>query len=508
MNSSELLALLPLISLATGIVVVMLIAAFARSHHSVALASAATLLITFACLPLAAQDIPIGVTPLLIVDGFGLLFCGVLVASSFAICIMAYPYWQVRNIEREEFYLLLLIGTLGAMVLVLSKHMAALLLGLETLGISLFAMAAYSTRLKQQHTHPDIREQSDLSLEAGLKYLVLSALASALLLFGMALIYLETGQLDFTRAPFSALGSTSLIFYGGTALLLAGISFKLSLFPFHLWTPDVYEGSPAPVTSFVATISKGAIFAVTLRYFVASESLANPAVFNAVAAIAALSMLSGNWLALMQQDLKRLLAYSSIAHMGYLLIAFLTLQTQSTRFAIEASSIYMITYIVTTLVAFGIITSLSSKDGSESQEVRQLSQYHGLFWRHPILATALSISILSLAGIPLTLGFVGKFYLLSAGAEAGLWWLLGTLIVSSGIGLFYYLRIISALFKTGASKEAQWEAGARQTSGSIILLALTANLVFFGVYPQPLLEGVQLLTEGMTESVSLTAASE
>ncbi len=508
MNASELFALLPLVAMATGIVVVMLISAFSRTHATVSRMSAITLLITLACLPLVSSVTPIGVTPLLIVDGFGLLFCGVIVGASFSICLMAYPYWHVRDVEREEFYLLLLIATLGAMVLVLSKHMVSLLLGLEMMGISLFAMAAYNSRLKRQHLHADRQEESDRSLEAGLKYLVLSALASALLLFGMALIYLETGQLDFSRAPFSALGTTTLIFYAGTALLLTGIGFKLSLFPFHMWTPDVYEGAPAPVTSFIATISKGAIFAVALRYFVGSESLANPAVFTAVGIIAALSMLCGNWLALMQKDLKRMLAYSSIAHLGYLMIAFLALQTQSMRFAVEASSLYVITYIVTSLVAFGIVILLSSKQTGTSREISDLQLYQGLFWRHPVLATALSIAMLSLAGIPLTLGFVGKFYLLSAGAEAGLWWLLAALIAGSAIGLYYYLRVITALFTTGASKEAQWEPGPLYASSSAILLVLTINLIVFGTFPQPLLESVQLLTTTLAESTSFTASAQ
>jgi NADH-quinone oxidoreductase subunit N len=503
MNADQLFALLPLVALASGIVMVMLIAAFARSHVSVSRMTAVTLLITMACLPLAANKIPISVTTLLIVDGFGLLFCGIILAAALSISLMSYPYWQVRNIEREEFYLLLMIATLGALVLVLAKHMVSFILGLEMLGIALFAMAAYNTRLKNQATYLDRQEQSDRSLEAGLKYLVLSALASALLLFGMALIYLETGLLGFSHTPFSAVGGPSLIFYGGTALMLAGIGFKLSLFPFHLWTPDVYEGAPAPVTSFVATISKGAIFAVTLRYFVASESLANPMVFNAVALIAAASMLAGNWLALMQQDLKRLLAYSSIAHLGYLMIAFLTLQTQSTRFAIEASSVYVITYMVTSLVAFGIVIMLSNDEKNSTRETSHISQYHGLFWRHPALATALAVAMLSLAGIPLTLGFVGKFYLLSAGAEAGLWWMVGTLITGSAIGLFYYLRVITALFKTGASKDSQWDSSPMYATSTAILAVLTVNILVFGVFPQPLLETVQILTEGLSVNANL-----
>ena len=314
----------------------------------------------------------------------------------------------------------------------------------------------------------------------------------------MALIYLETGSMEFAAAPIAADGSTTLVFYAGSALLLAGIAFKLSLVPFHLWTPDVYQGAPAPVTSFVATLSKGAIFAVALRYFVASESLANPAIFSAIALIAALSMLAGNWLALFQQDLKRLLAYSSIAHLGYLMIAFLALQTQSTQFAVEASTVYIITYIVTSLVAFGIITLLSSKNEVGVKEVSDLKHYHGLFWRHPLLATGLTISLLSLAGIPLTLGFIGKFYLLSAGAESQQWWLVGTLIVGSAIGLFYYLRVITTLFKTGASKEAQWEPAPLYASTAAVLAVLTANVLVFGIYPQPLLATVQWLSSSLT----------
>ena len=218
----------------------------------------------------------------------------------------------------------------------------------------------------------------------------------------------------------------------GVGLIVVGFGFKLALVPFHLWTPDVYQGAPAPVTAFVATVSKGAMFAVLLRYFTIIDVRAHHTVFLIFAILAIASMVVGNLLALLQSNVKRLLAYSSIAHLGYLVVAFLA----SGALAATAITFYLVAYFVTTIGAFGVVTVLSSADS----EAEDLDEYRGLFARRPWLSVVFTAMLLSLAGIPLTAGFVGKFYLTVAAGGAALWSLLIVMMITSGIGLFYYLR--------------------------------------------------------------------
>ncbi len=491
-SSTDLIALLPLISLATGTVVVMLIAAFARRHGTVAQFTGIVLIITLCSLAYAGKEIPRTVTPLLQIDALALFTIALLTLASLAITLIAYPYFQARTLHREEFYPLLLLALLGAAALASANHFAALLLGLETLGVALFCLASYNTRSQSAGAK---------SLEAGIKYLVLSGIASALLLFGMALIYAQCGQLAFdaiTLPPaVSAPAVDIVLFYGGSALMLAGLCFKLSLVPFHLWTPDVYQGAPAPVSAVIASLSKSAVFVVLLRYVIASDSLQSPQLFGLLVIIAGLSMLVGNWLALMQDNIKRLLAYSSIAHLGYLLVAFLALQgslEHNSGLAVEACSIYLAAYVITTTGAFAIVSLQSSRS---EQEVEHISDYNGLFWRRPLTALAFTFMLLSLAGIPLTAGFIGKFYLFSAGTQAGLWSLLAILIAGSGIGLFYYLRLITALYKKAApgSENLDADSGTTLSPAYIAVAVLTLVLLLVGVYPQPLMEQAQRVAE-------------
>src|SRR5205823_6514881 len=212
------------------------------------------------------------------------------------------------------------------------------------------------------------------------------------------------------------------------------LGFKLAVVPFHMWTPDVYEGAPAPVTAFVATVSKGAVVALLLRYLVQTGASTYRPVLLALSLIAVASMLVGNVLALLQHNVKRLLAYSSIAQLGYLLVALVAGGPR----AAEAVTYYMVAYMVTTLCAFGSVTVLSGT----TADADTLEVYRGLFWRRPGVAVVLAAALLSLAGMPLTAGFVGKFYVLAAGVESALWLLVVLVVCNSALGLFYYLRLV------------------------------------------------------------------
>ena len=239
------------------------------------------------------------------------------------------------------------------------------------------------------------------------------------------------------RAPHPA-GVHGPPLLAGLVMIISGLGFKLAVVPFHLWTPDVYEGAPAPVTAFIATVSKGAVFALVLRYFTRIDIHAHTALFLIITLIAVASMFAGNLLALLQTNVKRILAYSSISHLGYLLVTVLA----SGPTAVTAAAFYLAAYFITTLGAFGVVAVLSRPE----RDADRLEDYRGLVWRRPWLAGVFTAMLFSLAGIPLTAGFVGKFYVVAAGVGSALWLAVVALAINSVIGLFYYLRIVVALF--------------------------------------------------------------
>jgi len=292
---------------------------------------------------------------------------------------------------------------------------------------------------------------------------------------------MEFGALGALAARGAAGGAFVL---AGVALILVGVGFKLALVPFHMWTPDVYQGAPAPVAAFVATVSKGAMLALLLRYFVATGSYRSPTVLLALSAIAVASILAGNLLGLLQDNVKRILAYSSIAHLGYLLVAFIA----AGALAIEAVSYYLVAYFVMMLGAFGVVGLLSP--GGSQPDTEKLADYRGLFWRRPWVAGVFTAMLLSLAGIPLTMGFVAKFYVVTAGVGAQLWLLVVILVVGSAIGLFYYLRIIAAMCER-APESGAIRLPALSGAGGWTLAVLTVVLLWLGIAPAPLIALLQ-----------------
>jgi NADH-quinone oxidoreductase subunit N len=467
MTWTDLAALLPLLVVAATAVLVLLGAACTFRGRTLGAWTALGLVVALATLPVAAGAIPRQVTPLLSLDRYALFYLGLLFAAALAVTALSVGYLERRGLGQGEFHVLLLLGTLGAAVLVCSSHFASFFLGLELLSISLYALIAY--------------------VRTGLKYLILAGASSAFLLFGVALLYAQTGTLRFVPLPAAggagALPAGSVL--AGLAILLTGVGFKLAVVPFHMWTPDVYEGAPAPVTAFVATVSKGAVLALFLRFFTLAHVAAIDSVWRALAVIAVASMLAGNLLALLQDNVKRILAYSSIAHLGYLLVAFLA----SGPRAAEAVTFYLVAYIATTLGAFGVVSVLS---GGE-REAEALEGYRALFWQRPGIAFVFTAMLLSLAGIPLTAGFVGKFFVLSAGIGSALWLLVFVLVLGSAIGLFYYLRIVVAMFAVPAPEAADGPVPASPllSAGTLTLVVLTIVVVLLGLYPAPLIGLIQ-----------------
>jgi NADH-quinone oxidoreductase subunit N len=480
MTGTELLALSPLIVLAAGAIAVMLQVAFLRSVSLTA--SLATLTLGLAALVCvqAATVTPLQVTPLLAADRWALLFCVLFCLAGAVTALLSRDYIRQRGDEPEEYFLLLVLSVLGACVLAYANHLASLLLGLELLSVALYALIAYPNR-------------SILPLEAAIKYLVLSGAASATMLFGFALLYAVTGTLAFEAMGRALDGpeASPVVLMVGAAMVFAGLAFKLSIVPFHLWTPDVYDGAPAPVTGLLASVAKAAVFIALLRLFLDADLFRFSRLVELTGLLAILSMLAGNLLALLQTNLKRLLAYSSIAHVGYLLILMMVcLNVPDRSLAREAAAFYLIAYTVTTLAAFALLTCIGAD--KEERENVQLQQVSGLFWRQPVLAGLLLVALLSLAGIPLTAGFIGKFYLFGAAVEGGNWVLLGVLIVASGIGIYYYLRVVYYMTRRPDEHGAE-VLGDIAPPVRLLCFFLIATILVIGTLPQSLMGYLQAI---------------
>jgi len=412
------------------------------------------------------------------VDNYGNFAFILILVASIAVGFLS-STWLTHSVEvHDEFFILLQLVVLGAGVLVMSDHFASLFLGFELLSIALVGMVGYS-------------RDSQYSVESSFKYLILSASASSFMLLGIAFIYSQSGSLSFAV---EAEPVYSLFYSSGILLFLVGVAFKLSLAPFHLWTPDVYQGAPTPVTLLLATVSKIAMFVVLMKFWFSQTSFFTQSfvsnnnvlsTLNLMSVLAILSMIIGNVLALKQQNIKRLLAYSSIAHMGYLLIVLLIISPQSVGLAWQSALFYLAAYVLATVSLFMVLqlTQCNHEDTEQS-----IGDWQGMFWQNPLLALLIIVAILSLAGIPLTAGFIGKFYLLTVAVQAQQWWLIAALIVGSGIGLFYYLRIVFTLFNdVSVEKTSSLQlpvVGAKLApvmSISAIIFILSG--IILGVYP-------------------------
>ena len=473
MNATMFSALAPILMLSLTAIVLMIQASIKRDQSVAWVITGVGFLLTLWSASYA-RDFTQPVTILLQVDHWSLFFTSLILIASLVTLVLSKDTFSSEGERKEEYYLLLVLSVLGAVVLIQSSHMVSLLLGMELMGVALYAMIAFP-------------ERGQLPLEAAVKYLVLSACASAMLLYGFALIYAATGELSY-----SGIGSRAAVAYAknpmlvmaGSAMVIAGIGFKLSVAPFHMWTPDVYEGAPTPVTGFLATVSKGAVFVALTRFYIDGSLYQFSDLNTALAALAIVSMLVGNWLALRQENIKRLLAYSSIAHFGYLLVVLIALTYLDAGLVNQSITFYLTAYIVTTLAAFTVVSMVTGEDTAK----QNIGAFAGLFWHRPLEASALTVAMLSLAGIPLTAGFMAKFFVITVGIQSGLWGLLAVLIVASAIAIYYYLRIIFAMTKSAESSgnSANWQE-------KIVALALMISILVLGAWPQPFIAYAGLL---------------
>ncbi len=493
MTSENFSTLLPLMVLAATPIVIMISIAIQRNHAISGVLALLGLLLAFISLaypllvPPAARHIP----PLLSMDTYSVFYIGLMIAASFVLTALSHGYLEYYEGRKEEFYILIILGTLGSSVLVASTHFMSFFLGLEILSVSLYTMIGY------------VRE-NEQCVEAGIKYLVLAAASSAFLLFGMALVYAELGSMAFPEIArrLGAPGLNTMLILTGFSLIIVGIGFKLGVVPFHMWTPDVYQGAPAPVSGFIASVSKGGMVGLLFRLFLEYHITQYSSILLVFSIIAIASMFIGNFLALLQDNVKRIMAYSSIAHFGYILVAFLA----AGNMGIEAGAFYLTAYFVTIIGAFGTITILSGKE----REAEEIEDYRGLYWRHPWIASIFTVFMFSLAGIPLTAGFIGKFYLVAAGVNSSLWYLVIILVINSALGLYYYLKIIVYMYLEHTTEAESTEKAAplppsvSVVSGFVLVLVIFF-LIWFGVYPQNLMVIIKSAIAGFGYAPMITA---
>ncbi len=383
------------------------------------------------------------------------------------ILVYSRDYISPRGMFRGEFFALVMFATLGMMVMISANHLLTLYLGLELLSLSLYAMVA-------------LQRGSATATEAAMKYFVLGALASGMLLYGMSMIYGATGSLEITRiaSVIADDGSKNLVLIFGLVFLVAGIGFKLGAAPFHMWLPDVYHGAPTAVTLFIGSVPKLAAFAFVIRLL--AQGLGAVELQGhwqqMLAVMAVLSLIVGNITAIAQTNLKRMLAYSTISHMGFLLIGILSGGLNG----YASSMFYVVVYVLTNLGVFGMIMLLSRK----GFEADNLDDYKGLNQRSPWHAFLMLLLMFSLAGVPPTVGFYAKFAVLQAIVEAGHLWLAVIAVVFSLIGAFYYLRIVKLMYFDDAVDDAPI---APRADVRLLMAVNGIAVLAFGIFPQPLM---------------------
>jgi NADH-quinone oxidoreductase subunit N len=413
-----------------------------------------------------------------VADGFS-AFVTVVVCSGLALSALVGAGWlEARGAERGEFYALALFGAAGMSLLGMASDFLVAFIAIETMSLATYALAAYLRRGKRP-------------AEAAFKYLVLGAVSSSLFLYGSALLYGATGSTLFSELT---KGQGAPLRLAGLGLVAAGVAFKVAAVPFHTWTPDVYEGAPTPVTAFMAAGVKTAAFALLARIFLAAESgpVAQASAFaGIVSALAVLTMIFGNLLALPQRSVKRMLAYSSIAHAGYLLVGVVSAGAAGAREkALSGLLFYLAIYSATAIGAFAIVGVLERRahGDNEPADAWDLQRFAGLAARHPGLAFAMAVFLLSLAGIPPTAGFLAKLYIFQAAVGAELYGLAILGVLTSVLGAYYYLRVVVYMYMRPPEGEPD---ALRSPSVAVALVAAVAVVVLLGIVADPVVRLAQ-----------------
>jgi len=404
------------------------------------------------------------------VDTFSVFFHFLVIGIAAVVILSSFEYMAVQRIRAGEYYALILFGVVGMALMSSAVELVLIFIALEISSISTYILAGF-------------RRSEASSSESSLKYFLLGSFATAFFLYGVALMFGATGSTNIDLISLSLRsGPVQLLVYVAMALMFVGLGFKVAAAPFHIWTPDVYEGAPAPVVGLMSTAPKAAAFAVLLRVVFAIDA---PGSFWLIWVAAALSMTLGNLGALVQTNVKRMLAYSSIAHAGYLLVAFAMTGSENSAIGISAAMFYTAAYAAMNVGAFGVVSHFANA----GERYVTLEDYEGLGRTSPLLAATFTIFLLSLIGIPMTGGFFAKFYVFSAAVKANLIWLTIIGVVNSAIGAYYYLRIIVAMYMREGRKSVP---ASRIPFGLGVALAVSMGFtLYLGLLPDRVLQNAQ-----------------
>ncbi len=458
-----LLPALPELLLAGGALLLVLIGALRgdRGGHIVNGIALALLIAAIALLVWLPDERLTAFNGSFVVDGYATFFKVLTLIGSVATLAMGLQFFRAEQFERFEFSILVVLSTLGMMLMISANDLIALYLGLELQSLALYVIAA-------------IHRDSMRSTEAGLKYFVLGALSSGMLLYGASLVYGYTGTVRFEGIAQVAVGQPSLGLVFGLVFIFAGLAFKIAAVPFHMWTPDVYEGAPTPVTAFFAAAPKMAAMALTVRVCLDAFPGIQDSWQQIVTFIAIASMVLGSFAAIGQRNIKRLMAYSSIGHVGFALVGL----AAGTEQGVQGVLVYMAIYLAMTLGSFACILAMRRKDGM----VEEIGDLAGLSRTRPVMAFTFAMLMFSLAGIPPLAGFFAKFYVFTAAIEAGLYTLAVIGVVASVVGAFYYLRVVKIIYFDEPKGHFEPMAFELRT---VLALSSIVTLFFF-LYPAPL----------------------
>ncbi|MDZ7269738.1 MAG: NADH-quinone oxidoreductase subunit N [candidate division KSB1 bacterium] len=416
---------------------------------------------------------------MIVVDKFANGFACLFVIAAGLTLLLSIDALESTSLLVSEFFMLIIFATVGMLLLAASAHLLTLFLGLEILSISLYILAGF-------------RRNDKFSIEASFKYFLLGAFASSFLLYGIALIYGSVGSASLTAVAEAVKARHLLdtpLLTAGLAMMAVGFGFKIALAPFHTWAPDVYQGAPTPIAAFMATGSKAAAFAALLR-LVLTTGMMTQAVWQQIFwVLAVLTMTVGNIVALRQDNIKRLLAYSSIAHAGYMLIGVIA----NNELGSSALLYYLLSYTFMNLGAFGVVAFLSKTEN----ELVNLNDYRGLAFRRPFAAVAMAIFMFSLAGIPITAGFMSKFYVFSAAVQAGHLWLVILGVINSMISLYYYLGVVVVMFMQKSESAGEELALERLPAVGLALIIAVFGTLQLGLAPARWMEAFQDLARSV-----------
>lgn len=466
MTQSDLTSILPLLTLVVWACALLLVDLFIPKGRKgwTAFLAAVGLALSMGLAIMQAGTEATAFSGMLRLDGFSTFLSVLFLGSGLLSVAVAYGYLKRMDLERGEFYALLLFSITGMLLMAQAVNLIVIFLALELLSIPLYVLAAFA------------RPRAD-SEESGLKYFLLGAFSTGFVVYGITLVFGATGTTSLTKIvavlAAGSLGTSALLLTIGAALILVGFGFKVAAVPFHMWTPDVYQGAPTPVTAFMSVGAKAAGFAALLRIFVLAFPSLSADLTPVLWVLAALTMFVGNIVAISQTNIKRMLAYSSIAHAGYILMALVAYGNPAVAADSVASALfYLVAYALASFGAWSVVMTLEKPDAKGLE----INDFAGLGRRKPLLAAAMTVFMLSFTGMPPTLGLVGKFFLFRTAIEGGFTWLAVIGVLTSLISAYYYLRVVVVMYMREGEAQAEGEPWLNFTT---LLMALATVVLSF-----------------------------